>query len=55
MGCAYHSIHRVGVLIAGGIAIWFMVSTGREVVALHDELIWPEKIVRGDSDHDPSV
>ena len=29
-------------LIAGGIAIWFMVSTGREVVALHDELIWPE-------------
>jgi hypothetical protein len=32
-----------------------VVSTGREVVALHDELIWPEKIVRGDSDHDRSV
>ena len=31
------------------------VSTGREVVALHDELIWPEKILRGDSDHDRSV
>jgi cobalt-zinc-cadmium efflux system protein len=41
-------------LIAGGIAVWFMVSTGREVFASHDELIWPEKIVCGHSDHDPS-
>jgi cation diffusion facilitator family transporter len=42
-------------LIAGGIAIWFMVSTGGEVVASYDELIWPEKIVCGHSDHDPSL
>ena len=41
-------------LIAGGIAIWFMVSTGREVFASYDELIWPEKIVCGHSDRDPS-
>jgi cobalt-zinc-cadmium efflux system protein len=41
-------------LIAGGIAIWFMVSTGGEVFASYDELIWPEKIVCGHSDHDPS-
>ena len=34
-------------LIAGGIAIWFMVSTGGEVFASYDELIWPEKIVCG--------
>jgi cobalt-zinc-cadmium efflux system protein len=31
-------------LIAGGVAVWFMVSTGREVFASHNELIWPEKI-----------
>ena len=42
-------------LIAGGIAIWFMVSTGGEVFASYDELIWPEKIVCGHSDHDPSL
>lgn len=41
-------------LIAGGIAIWFMVSTGREVFASHNELIWPEKIECGHSDHDQS-
>src|SRR6202795_1473483 len=41
-------------LIAGGIAIWFMVSTGGEVFASYDQLIWPEKIVCGHSDHDPS-
>jgi hypothetical protein len=29
-----------------------MVSTGREVFASHEELIWPEKIVCGHSDHD---
>jgi divalent metal cation (Fe/Co/Zn/Cd) transporter len=36
-------------LIAGGIAIWFVVSTGREVFASHNELIWPENIVCGHS------
>ena len=39
-------------LIAGGVAVWFIVSTGREVLESHDELIWPEKIVCGHSDHD---
>jgi Co/Zn/Cd efflux system component len=34
-------------LIAGGIAVWFIVSTLREVVQSHEELIWPEKIVCG--------
>jgi Co/Zn/Cd efflux system component len=39
-------------LIAGAVAVWFIVSTGREVLQSHDELIWPEKIVCGHSDHD---
>ena len=39
-------------LIAGGVAIWFIVSTGREVLVSHDELIWPEKIVCGHADQD---
>jgi Co/Zn/Cd efflux system component len=39
-------------LIAGGVAVWFIVSTGREVFASHEELIWPEKIVCGHSDDD---
>lgn len=39
-------------LIAGAVAIWFIVSTGREVFASHDELIWPEKIVCGHPDED---
>jgi cobalt-zinc-cadmium efflux system protein len=30
-------------LIAGGIALWIIFTTGREVLAFHDELIWPEK------------
>jgi len=41
-------------LIAGGIAVWFIVSTGREVFASRNELIWPEKIVCGHSDDDQS-
>ena len=41
-------------LIAGAVAVWFIVSTGREVFESHDELIWPEKIVCGHSDHDDS-
>jgi cobalt-zinc-cadmium efflux system protein len=39
-------------LIAGGVAIWIIVSTGREAFESHEELIWPEKIVCGHSDHD---
>jgi cobalt-zinc-cadmium efflux system protein len=38
-------------LIAGGIALWLIVSTLREVIASHEELIWPEKINCGHSDH----
>jgi Co/Zn/Cd efflux system component len=37
-------------LIAGGIALWIIVSTTREVFASSEELIWPEKIVCGHSD-----
>jgi cation diffusion facilitator family transporter len=37
-------------LIAGAIAVWIIVSTGREVFASSEELIWPEKIVCGHSD-----
>jgi Co/Zn/Cd efflux system component len=39
-------------LIAPKIAVWFMASTSREVLASHEELIWPEKIVCGHSDYD---
>jgi cation diffusion facilitator family transporter len=39
-------------LIAGGIALWIIGSTLREVMGSHEELIWPEKIVCGHSDHD---
>ena len=39
-------------LIAGGVAIWFIASTGREVYQSHEELIWPEKIICGHSEHD---
>jgi len=38
-------------LIAAGIATWIIVSTVREVFASSEELIWPEKIVCGHSDH----
>jgi cation diffusion facilitator family transporter len=39
-------------LIAGGVAIWIIISTGREVFESHEELIWPEKIVCDHPDHD---
>jgi cobalt-zinc-cadmium efflux system protein len=39
-------------LIAGGIAVWIIGSTLREVIGSHEELVWPEKIVCGHSDHD---
>jgi cobalt-zinc-cadmium efflux system protein len=41
-------------LIAGAVAIWFIVSTGREVLKSHDELIWPEKIVCCHTEHEAS-
>jgi cation diffusion facilitator family transporter len=37
-------------IVAGGIAVWIIVSTTREVIASSDELVWPEKIVCGHSD-----
>lgn len=39
-------------LIAGGVALWIIVSTAREVVESHEELIWPERVVCGHPDHD---
>jgi cation diffusion facilitator family transporter len=38
-------------VIAGGIALWIIVATAREVFASSEELVWPEKIVCGHSDH----
>jgi cobalt-zinc-cadmium efflux system protein len=34
-------------LVAGGIAVWIIVSTVREVLISRDELISPEKLVCG--------
>ncbi len=42
-------------MIAGGVAIWFIVSTGHEVLESHDELIWPEKIVCCHTEHQAST
>ena len=42
-------------LIAAGIATWIIVSTVREVFASSEELIWPEKIVCGHSDHEEAA
>src|SRR5262249_4658956 len=39
-------------LIAAGLCVWFIASTVREVFASSEELIWPEKIVCGHSDHE---
>jgi cation diffusion facilitator family transporter len=39
-------------IIAGGVAVWIIVSTAQEVIASSDELVWPEKIVCGHSDHE---
>src|SRR5205807_3183621 len=39
-------------LIAAGIAAWIIVSTVREVFASSEELISPEKLVCGHSDHE---
>ena len=37
-------------LVAGGIALWLIVSTVREVINSRDELIWPAKITCGHAD-----
>jgi len=42
-------------LIAAGIAVWIIASTLREVFASSEELIWPEKIVCGHSDHEEAA
>jgi divalent metal cation (Fe/Co/Zn/Cd) transporter len=39
-------------LMAGAVALWIIATTAREVFASHDELIWPEKIVCGHSNHE---
>ena len=39
-------------IIGGAIAIWIILSTAREVLGSHAELIWPDKIVCGHPDHD---
>jgi cation diffusion facilitator family transporter len=39
-------------IIAAAIAVWIIFSTAREVFGSREELIWPEKIVCGHSDHD---
>jgi cobalt-zinc-cadmium efflux system protein len=39
-------------LIAGGVALWLIVSTIREVIASREELMWPEKIRCGHSDEE---
>jgi cation diffusion facilitator family transporter len=43
-------------VIAGAIATWLIISTAREVLGSREELLWPEKIVCGHSDHnEPSL
>ena len=39
-------------IIACAIAVWIILSTARGVLESREELIWPEKIVCGHSDHD---
>jgi cobalt-zinc-cadmium efflux system protein len=40
-------LSRFDPVVAGCVAVWFIVSTGREVVESHEDLIWPEKIMCG--------
>jgi cobalt-zinc-cadmium efflux system protein len=42
-------------LVAGGIAIWLIASTLREVIGSHEELIWPEKIGCAHSDENETA
>jgi hypothetical protein len=41
-------------IVAGAIALWFIVSTIREVASSSEELIWPEKITCGHPGHEES-
>jgi hypothetical protein len=38
-------------LSQGAVARWIIATTGREVFESHEELMWREKIVCGDPDH----
>ena len=42
-------------LVALGIALWIIVSTAREMINSGEELVWPEKITCGHSDHDEKI
>jgi hypothetical protein len=42
-------------VVAGAIAPWIIVTSGRDLFASHNELIWPEKIVCGHAEHDEAV
>jgi Co/Zn/Cd efflux system component len=42
-------------LIATGVALWFMTSTGAEAFSSHEELLWPEKIICGHPDHEDAA
>jgi len=42
-------------VIAGGVAMWIIIATVREVFASSEELLWPEKIVCGHSDHEETT
>ena len=42
-------------LVAGAIALWIILTTAREVLESHDELIWPDKIVCDHADADERV
>jgi cation diffusion facilitator family transporter len=42
-------------LIAGGVALWIIVGTAREVLSSHDELIWPDRIVCCHTEHDTAA
>jgi cation diffusion facilitator family transporter len=42
-------------LVAGAIALWIIVTTAHEVLASHDELIWPDKIVCDHADKDEAA
>lgn len=41
-------------IIAGAVALWIIITTGKEVLQSHDELIWPDRIVCDHPDHQRS-
>jgi cobalt-zinc-cadmium efflux system protein len=42
-------------LIAGAVAVWIIVTTVQEVLASHEELMWPGEIVCGHADEDDAA